>query len=215
MKLLSLLSVVSLSLCLSACVTGTRTLDRLEVPSYDAGKSASGEVYIRSIKDKRGFEQKPKSPSTPSVKGKLADKTPEQLAQMIGRQRNGYGKAMGDVALPEGQTVMTKMREILTEGLSSRGYTLTNNPEAAIVVDVDIEKFWAWFSPGFVSVSFETSMVCAIDIVAVDQTHDLVVDGYGINKGQMASNANWELVMRRATEDFLQKLDKQLDEKQL
>ncbi len=207
MKLTALLLVVALT----GCVTGTRSLQNLNVPDYENDKTASGTVYIKAITDNRTFEQKPKSPSTPSVRGVLSETPKEKLSTLIGRQRNGYGAAMGDVALPEGVTVQDKMRELLTEGLESRGYTVVDDQNANHQVSVDIEKFWAWFTPGFASVGFESNVQCTIDFESASGEKTVNVEGKGNNRGQVASNANWELSFKRAYLDFLKDLDKTLD----
>lgn len=200
---------------LSGCVTGTRNLENLDVPAFDNQASASGTIYIGSIEDNRQFAEKPNSPSTPSVKGGLASVSKEGLSALIGRQRNGFGAAMGDVALPEGVKVQDKVRELLTVGLESRGYQVVDDSNATNKISVDVEKFWAWFSPGFASISFESNLQCNIEFERPSGNVVLDVSGYGVNKGQVASNANWELAFARAFTDFLENLDKGLDTKGL
>ena len=195
---------------LNACVTGTRNI-AIDPPEYSNDKTASGSIYIGTIDDNRIFEAKPRDPSTPSVKGDLASTPKEKLSTLIGRQRNGYGGAMGDVALLPGVTIQDRMRQLLTKGLQSRGYTVVSDPNAAKRVSVDISKFWGWFSPGMWAVSFEANLQCKITFEENNQSRTLEVQGYGINKGQVASDANWELTYQRAYQDFLQNLDTALD----
>lgn len=195
-------------------MTGTRSI-LPEMPEYNSEKSTSGDIYIVEINDQRTFEQKPKSPSTPSVNGDLSATSKEQLASLIGRQRNGYGMAMGDVALAEGSNVQEQVRALLTTGLESRGYTVVDDKNAPNKVTVDIEKFWAWFSPGVFAVSFESDLQCHIDFVSPTNNTRVDVKGYGINKGQVASDANWKLAYQRAYLNFLQNLDKALDDQGL
>ncbi len=212
MKTIKLSALLLLSTFIfTGCVTGTRNLENLQVPEYSNDKNASGNVYIAQVSDNRVFQHKPDSPSIPSVKGDLKATSKETLATLIGRQRNGYGAAMGDVAMPEGETVHDAVRELLTEGLESRGYTVVDDKSAPNKVTVDINKFWAWFSPGFTSVSFESDVQCEIDFVQSSGNQKFSVKGYGLNKGQMASNANWELAFQRAFQDFLENLDKTMD----
>lgn len=196
---------------LTGCVVGTRMI---ELPAPDAAMNAgaSGEIYIASIVDNRTFEQAPSSPSTPSVDGDLASTSAEQLSQLIGRQRNGYGKAMGDVALPEGQSVVTKMRELLTKALEARGYNVSNNSSAAKVLDVTIQEFWAWFSPGFWSVSFESRLAVNLEVTNNSDKTNISAKGYGRNNGQVASDANWQLAYERGIRAFYEDLDSKLAE---
>lgn len=214
MKLHFTLGVLLASALLTGCVTGTRNVD-IAPSKYANDKTASGQVYISVVEDKRTFEAKPASPSTPSVNGDLAKTSKEQLSTLIGRQRNGYGMALGDVALPKSETVQTEVKSLLKEGLESRGYSVTDNQNAPIKVKVDIEKFWAWFSPGAFSVSFEAEVACNINYASNTGNKVFAVKGYGINKGQVASDANWALAYQRALDDFLKNLDKTLDDAKL
>ncbi len=196
---------------LSGCVTGTRNID-LAVPEYANEQTASGSLRIVSVEDSRAFEQSPRDPSTPSVKGDLESKTPAELQTLIGRQRNGYGGAMGDVALPEGQTVPGKLRELLAQGLEGRGYTIVEGGEDLDLI-VEITRFWAWFSPGVFSVSFESVIETVLTFRRAAEETSFTVAGYGLNKGQVASDANWALAYERAYLDYLKNLDAALDEK--
>lgn len=203
------------STLLSGCVLGTRNIDLAPPQGYTNEFSSEGNVYIDLIDDKRLFERSPRKPSTPSVDGDL-DTTPKaKLSSLIGRQRNSYGMAMGDVALPEGGTVQDEVREILTKAIESRGYKVVNDKNAPIRVSVEIEKFWAWFTPGFIAISFEANLQCKVIVVTKLDRHIFNVKGYGINKGQIASDANWKLVYDRAFLNFLTEFDKSLDEKGL
>ena len=214
MKLHFALGALLASALLTGCVTGTRNVD-ISASKYTNDKTASGQVYIAIIDDKRVFEAKPATPSTPSVTGDLAKTPKATLATLIGRQRNGYGKAMGDVALPKSETVQTEMKATLKEGLESRGYTVSDNPNAPIKLNVDIEKFWAWFSPGMFAVSFEAELACKINYADAKGNQTFNVKGYGLNKGQVASDANWALAYQRALDDLLKNLDKTLDDAKL
>jgi len=132
--------ILTLCIVLSGCVTGTRNVE-LIVPTYENDKSSTGSVYISGIRDGRKFEAKPSSPSTPSVNGDLSSTSKEKLSTLIGRQRNSYGKAMGDVVLPAGGTVQNEIKDILKIALEGRGYTITEDSSAPTVLDVGIEQF--------------------------------------------------------------------------
>jgi len=129
---------------------------------------------------------------------------------MIGRQRNGYGAAMGDVALPEGETVVTKMKQLVVEGLEARGHSIASEG-GDYEIDVQIDEFWGWFTPGMFTVSFEARIKSEITLSDGSEDKTFVVRGYGINKGQVASDANWQLAYSRAFEDFLKNLDAELE----
>ena len=214
MKFRLLFSLVSVLLFSTACVTGTRQVD-LIVDDYQNDKTSNGEIYIASIEDNRVFAVKPRDPSTPSVKGDLSSTSKEKLSTLIGRQRNGYGGAMGDVALPAGRDVRGEVKKLLKKGLESRGYVVTENENAPIKLQVDIDKFWAWFTPGVLAVSFESKLECDINFETANGNQLITVMGYGVNKAQIASNANWALAYKRGFADFLTNLDAKLDEKDL
>lgn len=200
------LALVTLACALtSGCVTGRRMI-ALDTPVQTAPATSKGSVAIGAITDQRRFENKPSSPSTPSIDGDVNSASKDSLKGMIGRQRNGYGAAMGDVALAGGATVESQTRALITEGLKRRGYTASEGG-GADAVTVNIDEFWGWFSPGFATVSFEARIRTNLSLTAGGQKRDLAVNGYGINKGQVASDANWQLAYARAFEDYLKNLD--------
>jgi hypothetical protein len=160
--------------------------------------------------DARHFENKPSSPSTPSIDGDVKSMSADQLATMIGRQRNGYGHAMGDVAITAPETVKTKMLELVKEGLARSGYSVGASPTGENAVNVKIEEFWAWFTPKFVVLTFEARIKCAVTIKRGEKTSSLTVVGYGSNQGQVASDPNWQLAYTRAFDDFLKNFEKEL-----
>lgn len=195
------------SVILTGCVTGRRTIP-LDVPASSAGTAAKDDINIRSVVDNRHFENKPPSPSTPSIDGDVNKMDKSGLKTMIGRQRNGYGKAMGDIQLVSGETVETRTRALISEELKRRGYA--TSADSVNTMDVSINKFWAWFTPGFMTVTFESQLSCDIDLSVKGKREKFTVEGYGKNPGQVASDANWKLAYSRAFEDFLKNLDSAL-----
>ncbi len=214
MNTLKILVIALLGLLASGCVTGTRNID-LEQPSFMSKKTAAGTIYISEIKDSRNFEAEPRDPSTPSVDGDLMTTSKEKLATLIGRQRNGFGAAMGDVALPEGQNVQSKMKSLIAAGLKARGYTVSDSENADMKLNVSISDFWAWFSPGMWSVSFEAKLKSILNFETNGESKEVVVEGYGINKGQIASDANWQLAYSRAFMDYMVKFEEALTKAEL
>jgi hypothetical protein len=209
-KLLQVITVLFLIL-LTGCVVGRRTVD-LPVQSFSNSPEGKGEIFIGSIEDNRVFQNKPSDPSIPSIDGNVHSLTPKEKGMMIGRQRSGYGRAMGDVALPADDSVIERTRRLLEEGFRSRGYRIASDSSAQNSASATIDEFWAWFSPGFWSISFEARVYCTIKLTKSDGSSTIVVKGYGINKGQIASDANWQLAYQRAFQDFLSKLDSKLAE---
>lgn len=192
------------TLLLSGCVVGRRTVS-LPIPAGTYPASTKGEFVITSTSDERRFENKPSEPSTPSIDGDVTQVSKEQLASMIGRQRNGYGKAMGDIAMPAPESVPVKAGELIAEGLRRSGYSVAKSGTGPNTVDVKVNQFWAWFSPGMWSVGFEARIQCNVTLTLGGKTATIDVTAQAENRGQAASDANWQLAYNRAFEDFLKK----------
>lgn len=123
---------------------------------------------------------------------------------------------MGDVAVVEGSSVQNEMKKLVTQALQSRGYNIADTEDSASkIITIDINKFWAWFSPGMWSVSFECQLDCQISFKSQTGVEKVNVNGYGKNNGQVASNANWALAFKRAFLDFLKNFDAEMDKKSL
>lgn len=216
MKSLPLLTALTLFLCIfqTGCVVGRRTVS-LPIPSAGAPVPSKGSVYLESVTDARTFQNKPPAPSTPSVDGDVTALSAEQKSVFIGRQRNGYGKAMGDIALPAGETVQKRMTALFEEALRRRGYSLASDPSAPTTANIVIDEFWAWFTPGFLAVTFESRVTCKFSLKTAGGAQAFLVTGHGNNVGQVASDANWQLAYQRAFEDFLTQLDRELEKVKL
>jgi hypothetical protein len=200
------------ALCLaSGCVTGTRSINLGVTPADSYSKNAGkGTVAIGLITDDRIFENKPDDPATPSVKGDVNALTPAARSTYIGRQRNSYGHAMGDIALPDGGTVQGKVGELLSEGLKRRGFELTDPAKADSIVTAGVQQFWSWGTPGFVVLTFEARISCTVTVTRGSKQSTFVVKGYGKNHGQIAKDGNWQEAWDLAFTDFLANLDQQL-----
>ena len=209
-------AIVALACLLqSGCVVGRRTVP-LIVPEIDSAAPAvavnsdKGPFYVGAITDNREFEVKPEDPATPSIDGDLSAMSADQKATMIGRQRNTYGHAMGDVALPAEDSVTKITKTLVEKALQRRGYQISADAAAPNSASVSVDKFWGWSTPGFASISFEARVNCTIQITRHDLSSKLLVSGYGINHAQIASDANWQKAYQLAFEDFLSKLDAEL-----
>jgi len=205
---------IGLLACLlnTGCVTGRRVV-ALPVPEVPptAGQ-AKAEFAVKDVADARTFENKPGNPATPSVDGDVDALSATEKAKFIGRQRNAYGKAMGDVALPDGDSVPARAKALFEEGLRTRGYRLAANPgDQGIVIKAVVREFWGWSTPGMWSISFEARLKVDLTLTQGGNTHQLTVSGYGKNQAQVASDENWQLAYRRAFLDLLANFAKELD----
>lgn len=194
----------------TGCVVGRRTI-ALPIPAATAAAPAQkGTVYLEAVTDNRTFENKPSDPSTPSVDGDVNTMSAEQRSMMIGRQRGGFGNAMGDIALPAGESVQKRMTALFEEALKRRGYALTTDAAVANKAAISIKEFWAWFTPGMWSVSFEARITSTLSVKTAAGAKEITITSQSYNGGQVASDANWRVAYERAFDDFLKKLDVEL-----
>ena len=210
MKLvLALLAVATLA-TQSGCVTGRRFITPA-VPKGPATAVTKGAVYISVVTDNRVFQNKPSDPSVPSVDGDANSLSPAQKDQMIGRQRNGYGKAMGDIGLAGNDTVTKQVRRLVEEGFRQRGYEISGDPAAPTTASVSVKEFWAWGIPGFFALSFEVKLSTTLTVKDQHGMRQAVVTGYGLNHGQVAKDGNWLEAFEPAFEKYLSNFSSELD----
>lgn len=148
-----ILPLVTALLLLAGCAS-SRSVVSLDVPQSAAPATASAGLAVRmaEVEDARQFEAAPKTPDIPSLSdGNITDKAATSRA--FARKRNSYGKAMGDVSLPEGQTVADVVGNAVAAGFRNAGYRVLTpgDPgyDQAPVVQTTIKQFWSWFQPGF------------------------------------------------------------------
>lgn len=139
---------------LAGCAIGR---DIVDVKTPEAANPAMGKIVrIESVVDKRTFEVAPPSADIPSLDPD-ADTSDAAKARAIGRKRGGFGKAFGDVVLPEGKTVSGLVEGAVSSAFQESGYKVVRkgDPEyaAATPVNAKVTEFWAWFAPGFWSVT--------------------------------------------------------------
>lgn len=147
--------MLSLAVFVSGCASTRGTLD-VRIPP-GSGSDGKTKVVIAKVEDLRTFELKPSKPSTPSLKdGQINNKAITSRA--IARKRGGYGNAFGDILLPEGRTVEMLVREAVEKALLEKGYTVVSADDAAkdsATVDVQINKYWSWITPMFVTAQID------------------------------------------------------------
>ena len=200
--------VVILFLCaaMAGCATSRSEIELSSpvVAPSDTVVSSGRTAVIRSVKDERVFEQDPDEPSTPSLGFGGADKaSPDIKARAIGRKRGGFGMAMGDVLLQEGKTVEGLVRENLAAALVQAGYQVKNEEageSSTLVIDVHIKEFWAWFQPGFWSITLSTNIVTDLDLSGAASPTTISV--HAEDSRQMATESAWMEIVSKALEDY-------------
>jgi uncharacterized lipoprotein YajG len=208
---LPLIALIGAALVLqTGCVTGRRSFS-LPIPSHDIPAATHGKVYIAAVTDDREFQNKPSDPSIPSIDGDVTKLSAHEKDQMIGRQRNGFGGAMGDMALPAGDSVTQRTRLLVEQGLMRKGYQVSSSPDAPYTVTISVKEFWGWMTPGFVTLTFEAKLSCSVAVTDADGTHTALVKGYGLNHGQFAKDVNWQEAYDPAFEEFIANFGTQWD----
>jgi hypothetical protein len=208
---LPLLALIGVAVVFQAgCVTGRRSLS-LPVSTHDAPSATRGQVYIGTVTDNRQFQNKPSDPSIPSIDGDVTKLSATEKDRMIGRQRNTWGKAMGDIGLKDNDSVTKRVRLLVEEGLRRKGYGVTDDPRAPVAVAVSVDEFWGWGTPGFFALTFEAKIQCTISVTNAAVERKAIVKGYGMNHGQVAKDVNWQEAFDPAFEDLLTNFGAQWD----
>lgn len=197
-----LLLALGLSL-LTGCATNRGVVD-LSTTTGDAAAidvaADAPTVRITEVLDQRVFELKPGSPSTPSLKdGEIDDSSITSRA--IARKRNSYGKALGDILLPEDQTVMDVVRDTVAASLAEQGYRVTNDADADYDVTARVNKFWSWFTPGFwaLKIEFDSAIAFSGNLPGLQ---DSEIKGYAHQKHQAATGGAWLQTMAAGMDDL-------------
>lgn len=204
--------LVVLSLALVGCATSRGTLDvGVALPSNPSSGLA---VRAPVVEDARHFEARPPDPSIPSLKnpGEIGDEAITSRA--IARKRNGYGKALGDILLPEGESVEGVAGDAIVRAFRSAGYRVLSPSDpgyaGAIPVSARIDQFWAWVTPGFwaMAIEFETRMNVTCDIGRFADGEE--VRGYIRLKSAAVSSEKWRTTIERGLDDFSSALEASL-----
>jgi hypothetical protein len=191
-RALQALFAVFVGLLLGGCAT-SRSEIALASPAATPAASSGKPIVIRSVKDERVFEQAPREPSTPSLgfEGSV-QASAETKARAVGRKRNTYGQALGDVLLQPGQTIQAVVRENLASALQQSGYRVVSEAEAgpsSPVMDVRVRKFWSWIQPGFWAITLHTAI--ATDLQISGSRAPYIVEVKSSEGLQVASDGNW------------------------
>ena len=199
--------IVFLLFCaaVAGCATSRSELTLNSPPTTQtAAVTMERPVVIRSIKDERIFEQAPSDPSIPSLGFEgAAQASTDVKSRAIGRKRNSFGKALGDVLLENGQTVESVVRDNLTAALQQAGYRVEEAGSAsasAIVIDVHIKEFWAWFQPGFWAITLNTNI--ATDLILSGSQAPTHIKVHVEDSRQIATEGAWMEIVNKGLEEY-------------
>jgi len=114
--------------------------------------------------------------------------------------------ALGDNLLPEGKTVADVVENRLTKGFQENGYRVLApgdaNYDSAIPLDVDINKFWGWMSPGFWSIGLNFLTAIAVKAPLKGLEKSIEVDSEVQKRFQTGAGNNWKKVIDRSLEEL-------------
>ncbi len=206
------LLVPMILLLATGCATSRGILDvQVQIP---VNPDASRAVVIRNVADNRGFELAPSSADIPSLKDGDIENT-AITSRAIARKRNGFGAALGDILLPEGRAVADLVRETLTKTFREQGYAVYSandlNAAGALELDVDVDKFWAWFRPGFARIAMEFASTIVITPHPVTGTGVMEINGESRVQGQVANTSNWLETIETGLQSLMDDMQAQLN----
>ena len=190
--------VVLTAALLQGCATSRSVVDiqapEAASPSQMASQSPRPSLYIRQISDERQFEEAPRSADIPSLGFEGANAASAELkSRAVGRKRNGYGKALGDVLLPEDTTVADLIRTSASHGFEEAGWRVVNSPDTSQdveTVDIAITRFWTWVKPGFWAIALNTDIETSFSFSGQHQLppiHTHIKDSM-----QMITDGDWK-----------------------
>lgn len=218
-SLLRIPLIVTLAALLGACATNR---SEIKLSSVAAAKSEysnalpaeAPSVAIRSVSDDRVFEEAPRRPSTPSLGfGGASSASDEIKARAIGRKRNGYGKALGDILLEPGKTVEGTVQSIVVDSFQKAGYRVIQPSEAdsqTLMVEVAIQKFWAWLTPGFWALTMSANIDADVKYSGPKENQTLIQVLHE-EKRQAATEKAWSEMIDAATLEFRKKVEAFVD----
>jgi len=191
---------------LAGCAVGRSTVD----VSMPQGTNPATGKYVRidSVQDKRTFTVKPPSADMASLDPD-ADSSDASKARAIGRKRNGYGKALGDVVLPEGKTVSGLVEGAMATGFQQAGYIVVKqgdpNFAAAAPVTAQVIDFWAWFQPGFWSVTTnqKSELQVSGDVGALHGSQ--AIKTHVSESKQVVASSDWQEIVEKGLSAITQR----------
>jgi hypothetical protein len=200
---------VFLLLALSACAVGRSALD-IKSPQAANPTDSRTLAKVTEVRDVRHFTTESPDPSRHTLGSAEDIRNAAVTGRAIGRKRNGFGAALGDLTLPEGMTVSSLVKAAATAALQQRGYRVVEegSPEAAraFPVAIDIEQFWAWVNLGF----WEGTMTHASKVVLTSndlvQSSPAIVNAKYAMGVQVGTESNWSHVTNEGVRDLVQQI---------
>ena len=119
---------------------------------------------------------------------------------------------MGDILLDEGQTVEGVMRDTIKSTLRGIGYTVLDNRDQVksdtLMMDVMIDKFWAWFTPGAFAITLrsEIETTLAINRASGGEPKHTTIKASGKKDAAASTTGAWAAVYERGLAEYREAL---------
>ncbi|MDP2123973.1 MAG: hypothetical protein Q8J92_06285 [Parvibaculum sp.] len=207
-----LLSIVA-AMLLAGCATSRSVVAVQAAPSYQSANPADGTAIKLVTTDLRKFELAPATPDIPSLKNGEITNT-AITSRAIARKRNGYGKALGDVLLPEGQTVATTVESAVAAGFREAGYRVLRpgDPgfEDAVAVDAQINQYWSWVNIGFWALTLNCRSEVTLTAPLPGMETGLKVTALADKSAQAAFESVWQDIANQGLTELTRSVSRAL-----
>ena len=216
-KLLIMFAITPM-LLLSGCATNRSVLN-LSLPESSIETPQNGStVYIQSVSDQRVFQENPKTQDIPSLGFGGAESTSSDLKKRaVGRKRNSYGKALGDILLEENQNVETVIKAALQKAFQGSGYYViddqANIDSNTVIVEATIEKFWAYMTPGFWAITLSSDVSTTLNLTkkTINGPISEKISVKSEGKYQVATESNWKEIIDQSLDQYISKTKEMLN----
>jgi hypothetical protein len=131
-------------------------------------------------------------------------------SRALARKRDGYGKAWGNVLLPDRRTVSGLFESAITRAFQDAGYRVMekNDPSAAdaLRIEADVEQFWGWATPGLTAGHLECQVRVLINAPIASFDSGAYVAGYYRQPVYDLSDENWYRIINTCLNGFMDDL---------
>lgn len=210
---IKVLASLAATIILTGCAVGRSELN-IQAPTPHPSTTTNKDVFISSVIDKRTFLVKPPSPDIPSL-DPSGDKSDSVQSRAIGRKRNGYGMALGDLILQGDETVQSITQKSIQAALTEKGYNVLRNrdqiTESTYVIDANINKFWAWMNPGFMTITLSSEISTDLVIQSAGQTETKQISVKAADSFAAATESNWTEIIQKSIQLYVDALKSKLD----
>lgn len=171
--------IALICLALSGCAAGRSIV---AVPGVTAENPATGTaVKITAVDDNRAFITGSRDRAMPSLSDHKVEDT-SITRRAFARKSGAYGDALGDLLLPEGQSVSQLVSDAIATGFKRAGYRVIGPADAgydqALPVSAKITQFWSWFTPGVFMVSVSHRSEIALQAPGTPVTGETIINGW-------------------------------------